>query len=442
MNALPITIFILVCVAEFVVREGYAGSYFTLLPDALSAIALLIVAARFLATRTLYLDGRYLALLAALLVAMVLGVLWQMPSSGTIVSGLRQYFKYLPLFLLPAVYEFSPRQLKAQLIVFGSLLAVQPPLAAYQRFVQYASNMHDGDLIKGTLMSSGSLSILMICAMAFMVCAYLRGYIGMTRMLIATVYLSVPTMLNETKIAIALIPLAVITTVLSMPDRARVWRKLTPILAAGAVTIVSFVAVYDFIAQYNRYNTPIAEFLSERSLSSYLYTGRTSVVEEGYVGRADAMMIAVQRLSRDPTDLAFGLGIGNVSRSPVESFSGEFLRYDALYGASMTQISHLLWEVGVVGTLIYLLFFFVLWRDATWLTKQKDFPGLFGHVWTATIVMLVPGLFYLPLFVVDEIAAPLWFYAGYAAAARARASVIRKRDERHATQRVSLSGVN
>lgn len=443
MNALPIAIFALTFVAELLVREGYVGSYFTLLPDLLSGIALLLVAGRYLATRTLYLDGRYVFLLVALLLVMALGVVWQMPASGTIVSGLRQYFKFLPLLLLPAVYEFTPRQIKTQLVVIAALLAIQPPLSVYQRFVQYAGDMHSGDLIMGTLASSGSLSLLMICAIAFFVCAYLRGSIGMARMLVATVFFSVPTMINETKIAIVLIPLAVIVPVLCMPNRRELWRKLTPIMAAGAVTLVGFIAMYDFLAQYNRYNEPIADFLTERSLSSYLYTGRTSAVEEGYVGRADSMLLAIERLSRDPTALAFGLGIGNVSRSPVESFSGEFTRYDVLYGASMTQISHLLWEVGIVGTAVYLLLFFVFLRDALWLTRQPGFHGFFGQAWTTVIVLLIPGLFYLPLFVVDEIAAPMWFFAGVVAATRTRSlASLAKRDEHHNSASVSLRGVN
>jgi hypothetical protein len=141
--------------------------------------------------------------------------------------------------------------------------------------------------------------------------------------------------------------------------------------------------------------------------------------------------------------LAFGLGIGNVSQSPIRSFSGEFTRYETLYGASMTEISHLLWEVGVFGTAIYLLLFFVFLRDALWLTRRKDFFGLLGHAWTTTIALLSLGLFYLPLFVIDEIAAPLWFFAGIVAATRARTlAVNEKRDAVQISPQVSPSSVN
>jgi hypothetical protein len=442
-NALVLAIFTLVMLTDLVVRQRWLDSSITLLPDALSGVVLVAVAARYLATRKLYLGAGYLLLLITLLLVIALGILWQTPSSGAIVSGLRQYFKFLPLLLLPAVYEFTPRQLKTQLVLIVGLLMLQPLLAVYQRFIQYSGDMHSGDMITGTLSSSGSLSLLMICALAFFVCAYLRGYIGMTLMLGATVFCSVPTMLNETKIAIVLIPLAVVLPVLCMPERRRLWKKLTPIVGAAAVTLVLFVAVYDFLAQYNPYTTPIAKFLTERSLTSYLYTGRSSVAEDGFVGRADSIVLAVERLSRQPMALAFGLGIGNVSESPIRSFSGEFTRYQMLYGAGMTQISHLLWEVGIAGTAIYLLLFFVVWRDALWLTRRKDFYGLLGHAWTTTIALLTLGLFYLPLFVIDEIAAPLWFFAGVVAAARARAfATNEKRDAVQTSPHVSLSSVN
>jgi hypothetical protein len=433
MNALPITIFCLTFTAEFALREQLASSYFTLIPDALSGIALLVAAGRYLATRTLYLDARHLALLGALLLCMSVALVWQAPESGAIVSGLRHYFKFVPLFLLAAVYEFSARQIKIQLVVLATLLAIQPPLAVYQRFVQFAGDMHSGDLIMGSVSSSGSLSLVLICAIGFIMCAYLRGHIGFVRMIAATVFLSIPTMINETKIAIVLIPLAVATPFLCLPNGSQAWKKLAPLALAGTITVVSFVVVFNFLAQYNRYATPMADFLTERSLTSYLYTGRSSTIEEGYIGRADSLILAVERLSRDPMALTFGLGIGNVSSSPLKGFSGEYARYETLFGASMTQVSQLLWEVGLAGTLIYLLLFWVFLRDALWLSKQEGLLALFGHSWVTTMVLLIPGLFYVSWFSLDEISAPMWFFSGVVAAER-----VRQRTKRIAAQRPTL----
>lgn len=131
--------------------------------------------------------------------------------------------------------------------------------------------------------------------------------------------------------------------------------------------------------------------------------------------------------------LTFGLGIGNVSSSPLKGFSGEYARYETLFGASMTQVSQLLWEVGLAGTLIYLLLFWVFLRDALWLSKQEGLLALFGHSWVTTMVLLIPGLFYVSWFSLDEISAPMWFFSGVVAAER-----VRQRTKRIAAQRPTL----
>lgn len=409
-----------VLLIQFAFREGLAAPSLALVPEAISGLVVLYVAFRWVATRRLRLPSSYLVILGLLLLGMVTAIVWQGEAAGTIVAGLRHYFKFLPFLLLPAVVEFTPKQLRLHLWVIGAICAIQPPVALYQRFVEFAGDMHSGDLITGTLGSSAAVSMVMIGAVAFLVCAYLRGRIGMLTLMVTGAYCCIPVMINETKVSIVLLPLVLIFALALMPNRRQLFRKLVPVLGAGAVMLVIFVAVYDYIAEFNEFNTPIADFLTEEALRDYLYTGNRSAAAIGYVGRVDSIVLAIENISKDPILALFGLGPGNASPSSIAGFAGEYARYDRLYGVNMTEASRLLWEVGFFGSTLVVLFFGVLLKDAKRLSREPDFVGFFGHAWFVVGIVMFCGLFYIPLLGIDDLSAPLWFYAGVIGAARMR----------------------
>jgi hypothetical protein len=238
--------------------------------------------------------------------------------------------------------------------------------------------------------------------------------------MLATAFFAVPTMINETKIAIALIPLVLLLALLFVADRRQAFRKMTPVLASGVLALAAFVSVYDFIAEYNAYNTPMRDFLTEKQLRDYLFTGRSSAVEIGYVGRGDSIALAIDRLSRDPIDFTFGLGPGNVSPSSISGFEGAYTRYNTLYGVEQTEVSRLLWELGLVGTLAFGLLLCFLFFDSWWLSRQPGFFGYLGHAWLACTALAFVGFFYASVLGLDELSAPFWFFSGVVLAAKAR----------------------
>lgn len=420
MNLFVLAILVLVFSIQFALREQLVPSYLSYLPELLSGVAFLCVAGRFLVTRRLYLERHYLFILLALVISMLCAIVWQAPSAGAIISGLRHYLKFFPLLLLPAVFEFTPRQLKLQLVVLGFVLALQPPLAVYQRFFEYASEMHSGDLIVGSLGTSGTMSFLMVAAIAFVTCAYLRGQIRLVVMLVATAYFAAPTMINETKVAVLIFPLALLLPLMFMPNRAQALRKMLPLIGCGVLTFAAFVAVYDFIAEYNEYNTPLADFLTERAIRSYLYTGNASAMDIGYVSRLDSIVLALDRQSQDPIAFVFGLGPGNISLSTIPGFAGEYAHYNLLYGASQTEVSRLLWELGVLGVLIFGILMWFQMKDSLWLSRQQGFVGYFGHSWFVCSALFTVAFFYLDWLGLDDVSAPFWFCAGVVGATKAR----------------------
>ena len=70
MNVLVVLLFVSVFSLEYALRLELVGALWTLVPELLSGIALLVVLGRFLVTRKLALSGRYLVFLLALMLVM------------------------------------------------------------------------------------------------------------------------------------------------------------------------------------------------------------------------------------------------------------------------------------------------------------------------------------------------------------------------------------
>ena len=420
MNVLVIALFVVVFAAEFVVNQlGLGHRYLVLLPELVSAVAVLALLNYLLAGRRWSLDMRYWVVLAAYLFVLIFGFFAQTMPSGAIVSGMRNYLKFLPFFLLPAVYPFTPRQLGVQLVVLFGLLAVQSPLAVYQRFVQYGDRLHTGDPVTGFTTSSGVLSILMMAAVAVVVSLYLRRMIKFRTMLFAVAVFVLPTTLNETKATLLLLPVALLLPSFFMPRGSGAWRRLMPIAVVGGLAGTAFVTGYNYLIQNRDDAPPIGSFVTEGHAQSYLYSGAADG-KKRYIGRMDSIVIATRRLAEDPLALAFGLGAGNVSESPLRAFHGEYAAYFHRFGVGHTQVTTFLWETGIAGLAVFAWLCVLLLRDARRLAREEGSVGLLAQAWGTVLVMIIMTLLYVSTFAINEIAYFFWLYAGVLASTAAR----------------------
>ncbi len=416
MNFLVMALFVAIFLSGYLAqRLGVIPVYFMLIPELLTGIALLAVLLRVISGRRIALDWRYVAFLGVFLFTLVAGFLAQSMPPGAIVAGLRNYVKFVPIFLLAAAYPFTARQLKSQLIVLLVVLIAQIPLAVYQRFVQFAHRMHTGDPIQGMATSSSALSLLMVCAIVLLVSLYLRSRIKLPFLLFATALLMVPTTLNETKGTFVMLPVAMLAPAFFMPRGARPFRKMVPIIAIGMVALIAFVAVYDRMITHRDDGVTIIEFFTEGRVNTYLYTGAAEG-EDRYIGRFDSVAIASKMISADPLKLAFGYGAGNVSTSrSLPGFEGDYGIYFDRYGVGVTQVSNFLWEIGAVGMLAFLWLYWCVFRDARLLARTKGDFAIYGQVWAVIVILMGMALMYKSVLAMNEIAYLFWFYSGVVA---------------------------
>jgi len=428
-NALVIATFLACFLASFFAKKlNVVSVYFVLLPELLSGVVLLVVIARLIVGKRFELDGKYLVFVAALLMTMAMGAAAQSVPAGPLVSGLRAYLPALPLLLLGAVYPFSGRQIRKQIAVLIALLAIQIPIAVYQRFWQFAHKMHTGDVVTGTVTNSGVLSVIMVSGVTLLTVLYLRKRLGLLPYLICTGLMLVPTAVNETKATILMLPVAMFAPIVLMRRSEQPLRRLMPIVAIFALCGAGFVATYNYLIVNRESGTSLEDFWLEGRVQDYMYRG--AVEGDPRVGRIDSMQIAARTISETPLRAAFGLGIGNVSPALLPGFEGEYAHYYDKYRVWFTQITLLLWNMGFVGVAVYTLLFFAMFKDALALARAGGSSAAIGQCWGAVVVLVAMCMLYNSVLTMNEVMFPFMFYAGFVAR---RAHLLRR--ERRARRR-------
>jgi hypothetical protein len=140
---------------------GVIPRVLTWLQEILAMVVMMFAILTFAIKKSLNVDRKYLVAIGFFLMVIVAGVILNGVGPGAIFIGIRAYFKHLPLFFLPLVYNFSEKEFKNQLNFILPLLLLQCPLSIFQRFIQFRG-VPTGDVITGTLWLSGLLSITMI----------------------------------------------------------------------------------------------------------------------------------------------------------------------------------------------------------------------------------------------------------------------------------------
>jgi hypothetical protein len=414
MQALVIALLVQIMVVEYLIAyRGFLNAYAILIPELLSGIAMLVVLVRVMGGARIALDWRYGLFLVALLFTIVFGYLVQDVPDGAMLAGIRSYLKFLPFFLLPAVHRFTPRQLQVQLLVLLVIALAETPLALYQRFVEFGDAMHTGDTVRGTLTSSSALSMFMVAAIGGAVAFYLRGRLKLAAVIVLVAWLFIPTTINETKATVLLLPVALLVPAFLMPHSARLLPKLAPIVGIGIIAGIGFVITYNILVQYGEYGGPLGEFFTS-DVQYYLYTGAANT-DQPYVGRFDSIEIALDYTSQDPLKLAFGYGAGNVSESFLPEFAGRYSDYFHRFGVGHTQVTTFLWEVGVVGLLTYLFFYYLVTRDAIALARSNDPAAHLGQLWTVAMLIATFGLVYKAVFAMNDYGYLFWYFSGVVA---------------------------
>ncbi len=443
MQRLILLMIVVATTFDFLAR-GDSWERFAVLPreakfvgELLGAIAVVAVAAVGARSRFQFVRPAYWLAFAALLFIVVCGVIVNDVDVGPIFAGIRGYCRAIPWFFVAAVYAFTEPEVKKQLHLLLVVSLLQVPLAIEQRIrTMYfgkgssATLNFSGDFTTGTFANSATLSIFMMSGMCLLVALLVRKKVSMARFAILFPVLLVPTLINETKATVFLLPLGLMVAFIAaaMPGR-----RLRAFINGSALVLVVgmvFVPVYN---QFRSESQPgILEFLMDPEVAEeYLWKKEEiGTAREKPAGRIDSIVVPLRHLSEDPAHLAFGFGVGNATDSALGSaFVG---RYADVFAPFMTTaFARIVLELGVLGLSLVLALMWMIYRDCRVVANLDDgILGALGAALAGITAVMVVTLVYRDLTNQMSMSFLFWFYAGLVSAHRMRASIAMRQHER------------
>lgn len=421
MHRLVLLMICVVMLAEFFVVTFGLPAFLKLLPELISIAVTIFVIAAGVGERFRYVAGSYWLAFGFMAIIIASGVISNQVGPGPIIAGMRYYLRAIPFFFLPAVFDFSDRQIGQQLKLLLFLGLVQIPISVYQRWVIRQEGRFTGDEVFGTMQISSILSIFLICAVLVIVGFRLRDRIGKWAAFLLAFLLLVPTTINETKGTVVLLPLGLFV---ALTVGVRPGQRFRVAVWAAALLVsfgVIFVPVYDYLNKDRPYAVSITEFFTDtENIERYVEKDSAGVGTTEEAGRLDAILVPYEYISRDPIRMLFGLGIGNASHSQLASgFIGEY--YQLFKLVALSSASKFLLEIGLLGTGTVFLLYWLVFRDSLALSRSdSELRGALAIGWSAIVVIFALGTFYKNIHTFESLSYLFWYFAGIIASTRMR----------------------
>jgi hypothetical protein len=384
-------------------------------PEILAGLVMLYVVIAGGKTRFRYVRAEYWLVFGGIGAVILCGIFANAVAPGPIFAGLRYYLRPVPLFFLPAVLVFTEKQVRQQLRWLTVICFIQFPLAVRERLFVIDAGRWSGDSVVGSVEDSSCLSIILISAFCVLTALTLRKQISRTLFLVLFFILLLPTTINETKATLILLPIGLLITMLVVSPPGR---RMPVFFSASALLIVFFAIfapIYDYLERGNPYRVAITDFFLDpgnfmRYIDSHADAGSS------HVGRLDGLKVPMRFLAKEPSQLAFGVGIGNASHSQLgEQFTGQW--YFQFGRFELSSLTVFLLELGVIGTTLVFVLYWMIFRDSLAVARMD--PGLMGAIaaaWAGITAMTVMSMPYKVTYVFPSLSFLFWYFSGLVAA--------------------------
>jgi len=409
-NRIIIFCFILIFILGIVLQEVGLGVRFSaIIPDFVSLIFISIFLVVFGLKKELNIQSKYVILFIMFLLTVTVGLVLNNVKAGTIIAGIRNYFKYLPFFLVPIVYNFSDEDLKKQIKLFLIMILIQLPLAVYQKFFKYY-HLDTGDYIGGTFSRAPQLSLFLLSGMSVLAAFYFTNKLPKIKFVILLILLFIPSALNETKAAPLLLPFAIIIPAILSKNETKNLKKVIAISIIIGTSLTLFQIIYTKF--YNPKFHVINYFISDKA-TNYLKKSQdletlSDFGPETEHGRFDAVIYSYHFISKDIGRVFFGVGIGNASKSFISKYDGKFKEDYEKYGGKMTTISHMMWETGFLGIFLIICFKLMILIDSFKLAVKNIDRNIIGLSWVGVAFIFLLATVYQNL--VDTVTLTIFYF--------------------------------
>jgi hypothetical protein len=440
MQSVILIIFCCATLWDFIVQSFALPSIVRFVPEVLSMLVMLYVLVAGTRDRFRLVAPKYWLVFGALALVILCGIINSNPGSGPLISGMRFYFRAMPLFFLAAVFPMTEERLATQLKVLLGLAFIQLPFAAYQRWVVMSEGRFSGDFVTGTLLDSGILSMFLICAALVLTGLLLKRRIGARWFLVMFLLMLFPTTIDETKVTVIWLPIGLLVTLMFGAAPGKRLRYAGIAVALLIVFGAIFVPVYDKMEEKDPNRIDIVDFFTDtQKLNRYLTAHGSKAAKEGLGGkvtahRGQALLDSLSYLAKDPVRLAFGLGLGNVSPSQTgKDFEGSY--YRLFSNLLVISFIYFVLELGVLGVLLIGVLLWMVFSDSLAVARSDDsLMGALGAGWTGVVAIFAIGMIYTNFHFFTSVTFLYWYFSGVVCARRMELRLATARIPRAAAQ--------
>lgn len=345
---------------------GVGGRVMTWIPEFIAIFIAISIPFKTATEKQTRLPLKYLVILIIYLLHILIGFFLNQVAPFTILAGFRIYTKFIPIFLVPLIYPFTKSAFKKIILWIFALSMLQFPVVLWQRFFKYATSL-SGDPMGGTLgmSTSGVLAIYLVIIISFLIAFYFKEEISLPVFLISSAAAFIPITLNETKISFILLPFSFIFPSIFIRGKRDVILKVLLVLFLLGVSFIALKGIYDHFSK-KRFGYGITGFVTLPGVMKKYNTRRFLPIQNAFVKASEELRFVV-----------FGRGAGNASEGFTRELSGKYVEEGRRYGMGITFVK-LMWEIGMMGTILFYLFLFFVFWDAVKFCKQDGLSGAFA----------------------------------------------------------------
>ena len=260
MNIIVLLMILAVTTFEYLTQINLLPRLAKFTPEILSAIVAIVVVIYGARNRFQFVRPAYWFVFGTIAVTMVCGAVANSVDVGPLFSGMRRYLRPMPLFFLPAVYAFTDKEIRSQLLLLLVLCLPQLPIAISQRMATANQGGYTGDDTTGMLSNSGFLSIFLVCAACVLTAAFLRKRIRPAMFFPLFLLVLLPTTINETKATVILLPAGLLVTFMAFTAKGA---RLKNFVVATSI-LVMFGVIFVFHIRQLRQSHSIRQATTPR----------------------------------------------------------------------------------------------------------------------------------------------------------------------------------
>lgn len=340
----------------------------------------------------------YSACLGALLVCSALTGIVDINEFITASKGL---YQFMFLVLLVPSYSLSRNEVLGLTKLMVSFGMWQIPLALLQRFVfvDFHSRSAPGDSIVGSFGgsltgggTSGAMASFLVIVMLYYFVRYIHGKISLGKLCTSCLLLIIPILFCEAKVVFVLLPISVGVIVLLAFFNDSSVRSLIVFVLGALLAALILIYYFNYMQHVNRFdkNKSIQEYVDKRFNKQFgnspnlKYTRMSSL----------SFWYAENEHKVDRLLLGYGLGATKHSGLTVGALYN-FHRYKSK-DLSITLITSLLWDIGLLGTLFYCsIYVYSLFLTVHRYRKYKNDENRWFYLFcTSSMITILLNFFY------------------------------------------------